>query len=142
MNVANVAKVLQVPPPTVSPTATVLEAVRIMERLQRGAAVVVDGERLVGIISERDVMLRVVWADRDPHQTLVGEVMTWPVETISTQGDMAQAFGLMMLRQVRHIPVLDEEGKVLGLLSIRHLGECYLAELADEVQLLKAYAGL
>jgi len=67
---------------TVPLRSTVMDAIRTMAQAQVGSVVVVDGDRLAGIFSERDVMLRMVLARRDPEQTRVEEVMTTPVQTV------------------------------------------------------------
>ena len=82
MRVVNLA---QCPPPSVSPEASVFEAVRVMERSNVGAAAVMEAGRLVGVISERDVMLRVVGARRDAEATQVRDVMTRNVKTVKPE---------------------------------------------------------
>ena len=78
-------KFASVPPATVASSATVLEAVEVMAEHGVGAVAVVQGGQLIGIFTERDVMLRVVLRHRHPKDTRVGEVMTSPAETITEQ---------------------------------------------------------
>lgn len=134
-----VRRIAQLPTPTVSSQATVLESVRVMEAARSGAAAVVDGDRLVGIISERDVMLRVVSAKRRPQETTVGEVMTTSVETVTAATSTGEALELMVSRHVRHLPVVDPEGKIVGLLSLRNLLQHHVEDLVDQLHSLEAY---
>ena len=134
-----VIKIAQVPPPSVEATASVLDAVRIMERSKGGATAVLEGEQLVGIFSERDVMLRVVAARLDPENTPVGQVMTSHVEKASPETDSAEAFELMVSRHIRHLPIVEEDGELVGLLSIRNLLQHHVEELVDQLNSLEAY---
>jgi CBS domain-containing protein len=134
-----VRQVAQVPPPTVSPASTVREAVAVMERSRGGAVVVVDGARLVGVLSERDVMLRVVGAGRDPDTTPVAEVMTADVATVSPETSMVSALELMVERHVRHLPVLADDGAVWGFVSIRNLLQSHVEFLADQLRSLESF---
>ncbi|MFQ5929042.1 MAG: cyclic nucleotide-binding/CBS domain-containing protein [Acidobacteriota bacterium] len=134
-----VIKVAQVPPPTVCAEASVLEAVHIMEQARVGASVVVDGDQLVGIFSERDVMLRVVGTQRDPEKTAVREVMTTVLETLQTESDTSEALELMVSRHIRHLPVVKEDGTLAGLLSLRNLLQYHVEQLVDQLNSLEAY---
>lgn len=134
-----VIKVAQVPPPQITVDASVLDAVRVMSQARGGACAVVDGNRLLGIFSERDVMLRVVAEKRDPETTPVGEVMTRDLETISADADTSQALELMVSRHIRHLPVVDGRDKLAGLISIRNLLQHHVEELVDQLDSLEAY---
>ncbi len=116
-----VLSVAQSSPSTVRSTATVYEAVRTMQNARGGATLVVDDDALVGIVSERDVMLRVVAASKDAEATLVREVMTTPVESITEDLDTIRVLELMVSRHIRHLPVLDSDGRILGLVSMRDI---------------------
>lgn len=135
----SVIRVAQVPPPAVPITSTVFEAVKLMKAERCGATVVLDGDRLAGIFSERDVMLRVVAAGRDPRTTSVGEVMTSPPKTILTDTSKAAALELMVSQHIRHLPIVDQEGRITGLLSIRNLLQNHVDELVDQLNSLEAY---
>ena len=105
-----VIKIAQVPAPGVAADTSALDAVRTMEEVQGGACAVMDGTELVGIFSERDLMLRVVGAGLDPQKTTVGQVMTKDLETVSTETDSSDALSLMVSKHIRHLPVVDEDG--------------------------------
>lgn len=102
---------------TIGRGATVTEAVREMNEKGIGALVVMDGDRPVGMFTERDVLVRIVDADRDPALTRVGEVMSRGLVTITPDWHVEDAMALMTDRRHRHLPVLDE-GLLVGMLSI------------------------
>ena len=133
-----VSRVAQIPPPTVSAGASVMEAVGVMAKARGGACIVVDGDELVGIFSERDVMLRVVRKHRDPETTKVIDVMTSGLETVEVETDAGEALELMIERHVRHLPVV-KDGSLAGLLSIRNLLHKHAEDLADQLNSLEAY---
>ena len=97
---------------------SVVQAARIMSEKQIGAVPVVDGERVAGIFTERDVLRRVVAQGLDPATTPVAEVMTTPVITCSPDISLDDCAGLMTSRGVRHVPVHDGKGLV-GVVTIR-----------------------
>lgn len=106
---------------TIPPSAEVLEAVRKMNQRRIGALVVVDGEtypgRVVGMFTERDV-LRLVGALQDVAHLRVGEVMTRDVVTVAPDADVEEVQEIMKTRRIRHLPVVDGEGVLVGLVSI------------------------
>ena len=134
-----VIKIAQVPPPTVRMDATVLEAVWSMQNARTGATAVLEGEQLVGMFSERDVMLRVVAAQRDASATQVQQVMTSPVKSVTEEQDAGDALELMVSNHVRHLPILDSQGSLAGLISIRNLLQYHVEELADQLNSLESY---
>jgi CBS domain-containing protein len=103
-----------------SPSAAVMDAVQTMNHENTGAVLVMEGQKLVGIFTERDVMVRVVGAKRDPATTLISEVMTAPVFSVEVTWTVERSLRLMSDRHHRHVPVL-EKGQVHGLVSIRDL---------------------
>ncbi len=135
----NLLKIADVPPAEVSPTTTVLEAVELMVRRRVGAVAVVAENRLAGIFTERDLMVRVVLARRDPATTTMAEVMTTSVESASEETTAGEALALMIERHFRHLPILDVQGGVLGMLSIRNLLESRVADLTRELDSLETY---
>ena len=93
----------------------------------------------LGIFSERDVMLRVVSENKDPKTTKMREVMTGPVLTIDKDTSTDDALKIMGERHIRHLPVVNEEGQVEGMLSIRHLLLDKVEHLTQELDSLEAY---
>jgi len=132
-------KIAQVPPPTVERGATVLEAVEVMSERGVGAVAVVDQLQLLGIFTERDLMLRVVLRGRQPREVQIAQVMTSPAETISDDSTEEEALVRMVERHVRHLPIVGQDGKLKGILSIRNLLEHRVDELARELHSLDQY---
>lgn len=120
------------------PDASVLDVAHRMTRAQVGAIPILQGERLVGIFSERDLMTRVVVAGRDPATTLVSEVMTAGVATASLQEHVSACMERMKSVGCRHLPVVVD-GRVIGMVSLRDLLRDELAEQVSEVRSLRAY---
>lgn len=98
--------------------ATVLDAAVLMNDFKIGALVVIECARVVGIITERDILSRVVAARRDPVEVLVDEVMTRDIVVCGPDSEVEEASLLMKERRVRHLPVIDAEGGMVGLISI------------------------
>jgi CBS domain-containing protein len=101
---------------TVAKGVTVSEAVRQMNEKGVGALLVMDGRKPVGIFTERDVLRRIVDADKDPALTQVSQVMTRSPMTIEAKARIDEAMSLMTERRFRHLPVV-EDGEVIGMLS-------------------------
>ncbi len=132
-------RIAQSPLVTVGPATTVLEAIQTMDREGIGAVAIMQGESVVGVFSERDVMLRVVLGKRDPERTRLADVMTSPVETIRRDSTADDALKLMLEKHIRHLPVIDKSGKVVAMLSIRNLLHEKVADLTDQLDSLEAY---
>jgi CBS domain-containing protein len=112
-----------------SPDATVHELSKLLKRERAGAAVVLDYRALVGIISERDVVERVVAAGRDPTTTRVSEIMTTDVRTAPAGMKIPEALAVMYAGRFHHLPLVGTDGGVVGILSIRHLLRSRVADL-------------
>lgn len=136
-----IVQIAQCPSPTVKPAATVKEAVRVMAESNSGAATVLDGRKLVGIISERDVMLRVVGAGKDPGTTKVRQVMTKTVKTLGPDCRTEDALSVMIANHIRHVVLVDTAGTVVGIASARHVFQAHVEWLDDQVRSLEAFAG-
>ncbi len=132
-------RIAHVPPPIVEPGVSVLDAVAVMARDRVGAVAVVEKGDLQGIFSERDLMLRVVRQGLDPAATLVRDVMTAEVKTITEAASSDDAIGVMLTGHLRHLPILGTDGRVRGLLSIRALLEDKMDDLSREVSSLEQY---
>lgn len=117
-------------PATVSLEATVGEAIRTMIDKTVGAVAVVDEHGVVaGMFSERDVMAKFALSGRDPSTTPVRELMSSIVEMATEATTPSEALAVMMERHYRHMPIVDERGKVLGICSIRNILEARLDAL-------------
>jgi CBS domain-containing protein len=135
----NCLSIAQVPPIIVPPDATVLDAIDASLPSRVGAVAVVESGSLVGIFTERDVMLKVVHERRDPATTLVGAVMTSPVITILPVANDEDVLRLMTERHIRHLPISEDGKTVLGILSIRNVLEYLLDERNRDLRHLAAY---
>jgi len=124
---------------SVSPTASVAEAIRIMLAHSVGAVAVVDAGRVRGIFTERDVLRKLVLSGRDPEKVAVREMMTSPVETALPETTAGEALISMMEHHFRHLPVVDSSGKLLGVLSIRDLFHGQMKELKRQLDSLEEY---
>ena len=118
------------PPLTVSKENSVLSAAQAMTERKVGAATVMDGDRVVGIITERDILQKVVGAQRDPAVTRVSEIMSSPALTIGVKTTVADAAAMMRKHHIRHLVVVDEQGNLVGMLALRYL----LYDLMDDMQ--------
>jgi CBS domain-containing protein len=107
---------------TISPSDTVATAVGVMTKFKIGALPVVDNNRLLGIFSERDVLVRIVNEGLDPKTTPVSRVMTENPEHVGPSTTVEDAMRLMRTKGFRHLPVLDH-GRLVGLISIRDVNE-------------------
>ncbi len=117
----------------VAKQATVLDAVRAMVEARVGATVVLEDDRLIGVFTERDVTARVVFKGLDPTKTTVAEVMTRSVVTVREDADRSSVLKLMTEHHIRHLPVVDAEGRVLTMLSMRHLLRAEVQDLRQTV---------
>ena len=120
--------------------ATVADAIHKMLDHHVGAVAVVDSEyRVAGIFTERDVLRKMSLSHVDPKNTPVRDLMTTPVE-MATRGTGAdEALTTMLERHFRHLPVADDSGKLLGILSIRNLLEWRVDDLSHELDSLEQY---
>ncbi len=113
--------------------ATVQETVQAMVDARHGAAVVLEGTQLLGVFTERDVVRRVVHKGLDPKTTPVAEVMTRQVITVREDDDRSSVLKLMNEHHIRHLPVVDAEGRVLTIVSIRQLLRAEVQDLQQTV---------
>ena len=124
----------------VSLEASVAEAIHMMLDLHVGAVSVVDGERRVaGIFTERDVLHKISLSGRNPANIPVREVMTTPVEMGTLNTSPGEALATMLEQHYRHLPVVDDAGKLLGMLSIRNLLQARVDDLTRELDALEQY---
>jgi len=106
---AQVRDVMTSNPVTCSPQASVADAAKVMAKEDIGPLPVVDANRLVGILTDRDIVVRVVAEGRDPQSTSVGDVATSDLVTVSPDEDLDRALQLLAERQVRRLPVAEGE---------------------------------
>jgi CBS domain-containing protein len=124
---------------SISPEATVLDAALLMNEHKIGSLLVMSGGTLVGILTERDILERVVANCRNPSQTPVQDAMTTEVVCCQPHTSIDEARGVMKNRRLRHLPVVDEADQLHGLISIGDLN----AHMADDqeftIHILREY---
>jgi CBS domain-containing protein len=108
---------------------TVAYAAKMMRDEDVGLAPIVEGDRLVGVLTDRDIAVRVVAEGRDPEQVKVTEVASGDVVTLDPQQDLDEALRLMARHQVRRLPVVEEDGRLVGVLA-----QADVAKEADEAR--------
>ncbi len=124
----------------VSSYASVTEAINEMLSRHLGAVAVLDeAGRVVGIFTERDIMVKFVLTGLDPAVTPVCEFMTTPVHTASSEISPGEALTLMLDRHFRHLPIVDNDGKLQGILSLRDLLQWRADDLSHELDALEQY---
>jgi len=123
---------------TVDSMTSVLDAARVMSARHIGAVPVVDGERVVGIFTERDVMARIVAEARDPRTTPISQVMSTDLVVTEINESFEACLARMQQARVRHILVLDS-GRLAGIISLRDLMAADLDDKEEAISLLNAY---
>ena len=123
---------------SVRPETPVLEALEVMAEHGIGALVVLDGERLAGVMSERDYARKVILHGKSSSHTPVRDIMTERVVTVTPAQTVAHCMALMTEKHFRHLPVV-EDGTVVGVLSIGDLVKAVIAEQADTIRALETY---
>jgi CBS domain-containing protein len=112
-----IRELMTVRPRTVKTGDPIVEAAKLMKGEDSGIAPIVDGDRLVGVVTDRDIAIRVVAEGRDPRETKVEEIASQNLVTIDPQQDLDEALRLMAQHQVRRLPVVEEDGKLVGIVS-------------------------
>jgi CBS domain-containing protein len=115
-------------------TASAADAIKEMLDKRTGAAAVLDDNRVVaGIFTERDVMQKLALDSRQAAEVPVREVMTTPVVLATSEISPAEALAVMIDAHHRHLPIVDDDGRLLGMLSMRHVLQAKIDELAGQV---------
>jgi CBS domain-containing protein len=124
----------------VSPDSTVLEAIAQMDSKRVGALLVMQGEKLVGILSERDYTRKVILLGRASRDTRVSEIMTAQVIVVRPEMGLGECLQLVTNHGIRHLPVVDGD-RVIGVLSIGDLVRAVVAQQAETITSLKSFIG-
>jgi CBS domain-containing protein len=122
----------------VTPDMTVYAAVETLARLDAGALLVMDGDRLAGVFSERDYTRKITLAGRNSKETFVSEIMTANVITVNATTRTRECMSLMSARRIRHLPVVEGE-RVLGMISIRDIMDDIIADHEHTIASLESY---
>ena len=119
---------------SVSLDATAEQAIRTMLDRRVGAVAVVDeSQRVAGIFTERDVLRRLALSGKNPAETAVREMMTTSVEMATLDTTPGQALATMVDRHYRHLPIVDDDGRLLGILSIRNVLQARIDTLTRQL---------
>jgi CBS domain-containing protein len=123
---------------TIGPDSSAVDAVRDMNHAKIGALVVLEQDRIVGIFTERDVLVRVVAADRDPLTTLVRDVMTRDPICVTPAMTVQEAMVLVTEKRFRHLPVV-QNGRLCGIISSGDLTRWAVRDQKHQIDHLNAY---
>ena len=123
---------------SIGPDEPVLDAIRLMAEHHVGALVVMKGEQLVGIVSERDYARKVILKGRSSADTPVSQIMSSPVITVTLNSSVQDCMQLMTTRHLRHLPVV-EAGKLVGMVSIGDLVKAVMEEQKQTIEQLESY---
>ena len=123
---------------SVARQAPVLEAIRVMAEHHIGAVLVMEGEQLLGILSERDYARKVILQGRSSHDTAVAVIMSSPVVCVGPHDSVAECMSIMTEKHIRHLPVVEGE-RVIGVISIGDLVKEMIEEQKQEISLLQQY---
>jgi CBS domain-containing protein len=123
---------------SITPDASVYEAVKLMADKAIGALLVLESGKLVGIISERDCTRRVILKERAPKDTLVREIMTSNVITVRPNQTVEECMALVTAKRIRHLPVFAD-GQLIGIVSIGDLVKGIISEQEFTIQQLENY---
>ncbi len=123
---------------SIAPDAAVLEAIRMMAERHVGALLVMQGEKLTGIVSERDYARKVILMGRSSADTPVRDIMTTPVLTVPPEATVEKCMQMMTEHRVRHLPVA-EQGRIVGMVSIGDLVKAVIAQQQRQIEQLESY---
>ncbi len=123
---------------SIGPDEPVLEAIRLMADHHVGALLVMKGEELVGIVSERDYARKVILKGRSSADTPVAQIMSAPVITVSLSNSVQECMQLMTTKRIRHLPVMEGK-KVVGMVSIGDLVKAVMEEQQQTIEQLESY---
>jgi CBS domain-containing protein len=123
---------------TLSPTASIFDAVKLMAEKSVGGLVVMEGGKIVGIITERDYARKIVLMRRSSKDTPVRDIMTTSVMYVHPNETAEECMALMTKNRLRHLPVMDE-GKLVGIISIGDLVKAILSEQKLILEQLEHY---
>ncbi len=113
----HVRDVMTSSPRTIDPSTSVDEAARLMREQDVGSLPIVEGDRLRGMVTDRDIAIRVVADGMDPRSTKVDEIATRQLVTVDPEQSLDEALRLMASHQVRRLPVCEEDGRLVGILA-------------------------
>ncbi len=124
---------------SINPDATTFEAIKLMADMNVGSLLVIDNSQIVGIVSERDYARKIALYDRSSKTTPVKEIMTSPVVTVRPNQNLQECMALMTDKRIRHLPVVDENGELMGIISIGDVVKAVISEQEVIINHLQDY---
>ena len=125
----SIREVMTSNPRTIEPSTPIVEAAKIMRDDDVGSLPIVEGDQLWGTITDRDITVRAVTEGRDPQGTTVGEIASRDLVTIDPQQDLDEGLKLMAKHQVRRLPVVEEDGRLVGIVA-----QADIAQIGDDAR--------
>lgn len=133
----NIRDLMTKNPHALTSGATVMEAARMMRDEDTGIVPIVDGDKLVGTVTDRDIAIRVVAEGKSPEHITVGEIASRELVTIDPQQELDEALRLMARHQVRRLPVVEEDGKLVGIVAqadiARNASDAQTGDLVEDI---------
>ncbi len=108
---------------TISPEVTVRDATYLMKKKSTSCLIVMDDDKIEGILTSRDVIQRIVARGLDPSEVTVGEIATHPIIVLKPETFLSEAIKVMLQRKIKKIPLIDDRGRLVGLVSLSDIVE-------------------
>ena len=124
---------------TIDASASVFDAIERMVESNVGSLLVTEGGRLRGVVTERDYLRRVALEGRTEHETTVGEIMSAPLVYVTPDTTVEECMAVMTERRIRHLPVLDDDREVVGVISIGDVVKFQSKQQSAHIKLLTDY---
>ena len=133
---AQIREIMTENPKTCGPQDSVIDAARLMASEDVGPIPIVEGENLVGIVTDRDIVIRVVAEGRDARSTTLGEIASTDIATVSPDDDLDRAIEVMGSKQIRRIPVVEGQ-RIIGIVAqadvARHAEETKVGDVVEDI---------
>lgn len=123
---------------SVGPDASVLDAIKIMAEKTIGSVLVMQGDTMLGIVTERDYARKIIVKGRSSESTPVSDIMTADVLSVTPDKSVNDCMAIMTRKKIRHLPVVDD-GPVVGMISIGDLVEAIISDQKEEIEQLEQY---
>jgi CBS domain-containing protein len=134
---AQVRELMTENPRTISAGDSIVDAAKLMREEDAGIAPIVDGDRLVGVLTDRDIAIKIVAEGKDPTSTKATDIASKNLVTIDPQQELDEALRLMAQHQVRRLPVVEEDGKLVGIVAqadvARHASSDRTGEVVEQI---------
>lgn len=131
-----IGEIMTLDPQTVRPGDTLQSAAQRMDDLNVGVLPVIEGDRLLGVLTDRDIVIRSTSAGQDPRTATVADAMTTDAHTLTEDHSVLDALHIMEERQLRRVPVVDGAGKLVGIVSLGDLAAAGTPEAGDALEVI------